>query len=143
MLLISSFENDKYLSAKKEFKDNKNIYFFGESNYEDKEKLYSISDFFVLPSYSENFGLAIMQSLSYSCPVLTSSATPWNHIHNSSGFIFDDVTNDLNSSLKNIFALSDDDIKKLKNNCHNDLKDYRWEKIINNYVELYKRILNK
>ena len=143
MLLISSYENDNYLKAKKEFKDNKNIYFFGKSNHENKEKLYSISDFFVLPSYSENFGLAIMESLSYSCPVLTSAARPWTHLHNSSGLIFNNVKQDLNNSLKNIFALSDDDIKRFKNNCHNDLKNYRWGKITNDYMELYKKTLNK
>ncbi|QIZ20808.1 glycosyltransferase [Candidatus Pelagibacter giovannonii] len=143
MLLISSYENDNYLKAKKEFKDNKNIYFFGKSNLENKKKLYSISDFFVLPSYSENFGLAIMESLSYSCPVLTSSATPWTHLHNSSGLVFNDVKKDLNNSLKNVFALSDHDIIKFKNNCHNDLKDYKWEKISNDYIELYKKTLNK
>ena len=143
MLLISSYENDNYLKAKKEFKNNKNIYFFGKSNLENKKKLYSISDFFVLPSYSENFGLAIMESLSYSCPVLTSSATPWTHLHNSSGLVFNDVKKDLNNSLKNVFALSDHDIIKFKNNCHNDLKDYKWEKISNDYIELYKKTLNK
>ena len=47
VLLISSYENNEYLKTE-EFKENKNIIFYGESNFETKEKLYSISDFFIL-----------------------------------------------------------------------------------------------
>ena len=37
VLLISSYENNEYLKAKEEFKENKNIIFYGESNFETKK----------------------------------------------------------------------------------------------------------
>ena len=141
ILLISSYENAEYLKAKREFAENTNIIFFGESNFEIKEKLYSISDFFILPSYSENFGLVIMEALSYSCPVITSKYTPWRHINNNSGIIINDIKNELSEALYTIFNLTDKDLLSFKNNCHYDLKDYLWKKVIKEYIELYKLVL--
>lgn len=38
---------------------------------------YKNSDLFVLPSYTENFGMSILEALSFGCPVLVSKNTPW------------------------------------------------------------------
>ena len=141
VLLISSYENNEYLKAKEEFKENKNIIFYGESNFEIKEKLYSISDFFILPSYSENFGLVIMEALSYSCPVITTKFTPWLHIKNSSGLLISDIKIDLFNTLNTLFSLSEKDILFFKSKCHYDLKDFLWKKVIKEYIELYKFVL--
>ena len=141
ILLISSYKNTDYLNAEKEFEKNKNIIFFGESDFKIKEKLYSVSDFFILPSYSENFGLVIMESLSYSCPVITTKFTPWAHINNNSGLIMSNINQDLNNKLNILFNLSDKDILNFKKNCHLDLKDFTWKKVIKEYIELYKFVL--
>ena len=141
VLLISSYENNEYLKAKEDLKENKNIIFYGESNFETKEKLYSISDFFILPSYSENFGLVIMEALSYSCPVITTKFTPWLHIKNSSGLLISDINNDLCNTLNTLFSLSEKDILSFKRKCHYDLKDFLWKKVIKEYIELYKFVL--
>lgn len=141
VLLISSYENNEYLKAKEEFKENKNIIFYGESDFEIKEKLYSISDFFILPSYSENFGLVIMEALSYSCPVITTKFTPWSHIKNNSGLLMSDIKIDLFNTLNTLFSLSEKDILLFKSKCHYDLKDFLWKKVIKEYIELYKFVL--
>ena len=141
ILLISSYKNTDYLNAEKEFEKNKNIIFFGESDFKIKEKLYSVSDFFILPSYSENFGLVIMESLSYSCPVITTKFTPWAYINNNSGLIMSNINQDLNNKLNILFNLSDKDILNFKKNCHLDLKDFTWKKVIKEYIELYKFVL--
>lgn len=44
---------------------------------EEKTKLYQESSLFCLPSYSENFGMVIAESLSCGVPVITTNGTPW------------------------------------------------------------------
>lgn len=45
-----------------------------------KEKLYREADIFILPSFSENFGIVIGEALSYGVPVITTHGTPWQSL---------------------------------------------------------------
>lgn len=44
---------------------------------EAKTALFARADLFVLPTYSENFGIAIAEALAYGIPVLTTRGAPW------------------------------------------------------------------
>lgn len=46
-----------------------------------KLMLYSRSDLFILPSYSENFGNVVAEALACGVPVITTKATPWQDIN--------------------------------------------------------------
>ena len=54
--------------------------FAGAVDDETKWKLLSSADLFVLPSYSESFGLAIAEALAAGVPVITTRATPWSEL---------------------------------------------------------------
>ena len=43
----------------------------------EKHALYGSADLFILPTYSENFGLSIAEALSHELPVLTTTGAPW------------------------------------------------------------------
>jgi glycosyltransferase involved in cell wall biosynthesis len=45
-----------------------------------KIQCYQEADLFVLPSYSENFGMAVAEALSHKMPVITTRATPWEEL---------------------------------------------------------------
>jgi len=53
------------------------VKFAGEALGEQKARLYEGAELFVLPSFSENFGLVIAEALSWGIPVITTQATPW------------------------------------------------------------------
>ncbi len=53
------------------------IRFMGAVSDADKWDVYRNADLFVLPSYSENFGIVIGEALGMGVPVITTTATPW------------------------------------------------------------------
>ena len=54
------------------------IRFHGPVADADKWALYASADLFVLPSYSENFGLVVGEALAAGVPVITTTAAPWD-----------------------------------------------------------------
>jgi glycosyltransferase involved in cell wall biosynthesis len=42
-----------------------------------KADLYSRADLFVLPTFSENFGIVVAEALAYGIPVITTKGSPW------------------------------------------------------------------
>ena len=47
---------------------------------EEKWTLYRESDVFVLPTYSENFGIAVAEALACGTPAITTKGTPWQDL---------------------------------------------------------------
>jgi len=54
--------------------------FVGPVEGQQKEKLYRDADLFVLPSYSENFGMSAAEALASGLPVITTRGTPWKDL---------------------------------------------------------------
>ena len=56
------------------------VVYLGAVYGEAKAQLYAQADLFVLPSFSENFGVVILEALAQACPVITTQATPWQSL---------------------------------------------------------------
>jgi glycosyltransferase involved in cell wall biosynthesis len=54
--------------------------FIGGVYGDSKWKLYEESDLFILPTYSENFGIVVAEALSTGLPVITTTGTPWQEL---------------------------------------------------------------
>lgn len=54
--------------------------FVGPVEGQQKLELYREADLFVLPSYSENFGMSIAEALANAVPVITTRRTPWKDL---------------------------------------------------------------
>jgi glycosyltransferase involved in cell wall biosynthesis len=53
------------------------VSFVGPLHGRQKDAAYQSADLFVLPTYSENFGMAVAEALAHGVPVLTTTGAPW------------------------------------------------------------------
>ena len=84
---------------------------------DEKWRLFQTSDFFVLPTHSENFGLAIAESLASGTPVITTVGTPWNDLNDTnSGAWIEIGTQPLTDTLRKFLALSDEELETMGRN---------------------------
>lgn len=82
-----------------------------------KWELFQTSDFFVLPTHSENFGLAIAESLASGTPVITTVGTPWNDLNSSNcGAWIEIGTQPLVETLRRFLSLSDEELETMGKN---------------------------
>lgn len=82
--------------------------FRGFVSREEKDRLYREADLFVLPTYSENFGLVVPEALSRSVPVVTTTGTPWEDLNTRRcGWWIETGTEPLVEALREAIALSD------------------------------------
>ena len=59
---------------------SQSVFVLGNITGQRKLMLYSCSDIFILPSYSENFGNVVAEALACGVPVITTKGTPWKDI---------------------------------------------------------------
>lgn len=82
-----------------------------------KWELFQTSDFFVLPTHSENFGLAIAESLASGTPVITTVGTPWNDLNSSNAGAWIEIgTQPLVETLRRFLSLSDGELETMGKN---------------------------
>ncbi|MGL5080762.1 MAG: glycosyltransferase [Microcoleaceae cyanobacterium] len=77
-----------------------------------KASALTCADLFVLPTHSENFGIAIAESLAHAVPVITTKGAPWqNLIEYNCGWWIENNQKELKTALLNAMKLSDSERK--------------------------------
>lgn len=56
------------------------VTFAGPSYGAEKGLIYQSADLYVLPSFSENFGVSVAEALAHGLPVITTTGTPWGRV---------------------------------------------------------------
>ena len=94
-----------------------NITFPGGIYGEQKWELYRDCDFFILPTYSENFGYVIAESLACGTPVITTREAPWEDLERfHCGSWINRDKESLKKSIFQFISFNSDDLKKLGRN---------------------------
>lgn len=121
------------------------IIFTGAVYSEAKEYFYKMAKYFVLPSFSENFGVVVLEALAAGTPVLTTTGTPWQILEEKGcGLWVKPEVSALQNALEKLLTLSDEQFSIMSENSKNFVKEnYLWEKSSEKLLSLYNEILNK
>ncbi len=121
-----------------------NIEFLGEINDTHKWQQYINSDIFVLPSFSENFGIVIGEALASGVPVITTKETPWRQVEGyECGWWIDLGVDALVDALKNAISMSDRQRRDKGNNGKRLIAEtYNTVAICNTMASVYNWMLN-
>ena len=119
------------------------VIFFGNSN--EIDQILSYSDLFLLPSETESFGLAALEAMAWSVPVVSSNSggLPEVNFDGISGYLSN--VGDVDSMAENALKILSDDatLKQFKDNALNTAKQFDIKNILPLYEELYHKALNK
>lgn len=101
------------------------------------------ADLFVLPTYSENFGIAIAESLSYAVPVITTKGTPWQDLKNyQCGWWIDNNCEALISALQEGMQLSEQERKEMGLRGRDLVAaKYNWSFVTQQMASVYRWLL--
>ena len=113
--------------------------------YDQKEKIFLNSDCFLLPSKSENFGMSIVEALSYGVPVLTTEETPWKVLQKiNAGKIIKFSQENLTINLREMLSMNHEELLAMGSRGKKFLKEtYDIEMMILEYIKFYKEVLKK
>ena len=112
---------------------------FGEA----KHKLYMESSLFVLPTYSENFGMVIAEALACGVPVVTTNGTPWQELNDEKiGWCVDLSEENIEKAIREALALPAEELSAMGQKGSKHINDnYLYTSVAKKNIELYKWIL--
>ena len=108
----------------------------------EKWRLFQTSDFFMLPTHSENFGLAIAESLASGTPVITTVGTPWSDLNSSEAGAWIEIgTEPLVETLRRFLGLSEDELETMGRNGRKLIETkYSAHVMAEQMMEVYKSV---
>ena len=143
MMVGEGPEKEKAEMLCKKLKIKDSVYIFGNTN--ETINILSFSDLFLLTSSTESFGLAALEAMASSVPVISTNAggLPEVNINGVSGYMSNvgDIDDMVSNSLK---ILSDNNVNnEFKENARKQSEKYDIHKIVPFYESIYITAMNK
>jgi glycosyltransferase involved in cell wall biosynthesis len=124
---------------------NQRVKFLGKLFGKEKDEYLASADILVLPTHSENFGLAIAEALSMSVPVICTKGAPWKGlIEKKAGWWIDIGIEPLVETLKVALNTDKQILDKMGQNGEEWMKkDFSWDSVAKKMIKTYKRLANQ
>lgn len=113
-------------------------------NFDDLAKLevYRSADMFVLPSFSENFGIVVAEALAQGLPVITTTGTPWQDLEvYGCGWWVEPSVAGLSAALRTAMLMPTDSLRMMGLKGQNYVQRYNWSNIAEMMENVYYWIL--
>ena len=118
------------------------IEYLGPVEAQAKAAAYRDADLFVLPSFSENFGVVIAEALAYGVPVITTRATPWAELEtHHCGWWIETGVEALAGALREAMNMDDDQRRAMGARGRELARRYDWNEIAGQTAALYRWLL--
>jgi len=119
------------------------VIFLGDVSGARKEALLQLCDLFILPSQSENFGIAVAEALSAGSPVLISDQVGLasDVVHSQSGLVFSLNGESFSKQFGQLIKNPDFRAKCAANAKNFAQKQYGWDDITQKQITLYEQII--
>lgn len=108
-----------------------------------KQLLLQGSDIFTLTSFSENFGIAVLEAMASGLPVIVTPGVALSDIvtKNQLGFVPDLSTQEITAAISR-FLQNPDEAKQMGKRARKFIQEnYTWDKIATDLIEVYQAIL--
>lgn len=116
------------------------VAFRGHVEGADKETAFREADIFVLPSFSENFGIVIAEALGRGLPVIVSQATPWQKVEEYGCGYW--IPLDCGEWIKSILRMSEQDTSEIGRRGRRwMIEEYSPAPIASQMTTLYKALI--
>lgn len=113
---------------------------FGEA----KIKLYQSSALFVLPSYSENFGMVIAEAMSCGVPVITTRCCPWEILNDTrTGWCIDLSVDNLTDTLRQAMNMNPSKLFDMGQRASLLVREnFDYRSVAKKTMEMYKLVID-
>ena len=111
----------------------------------DKLDAFAAADLFILPTHSENFGIAIAEALALGVPTITTHGAPWNELlsHKCGWWVPIDVEN-ITTALHQALSMPDEELKSMGARGKDLISNkYTWPAIASQMGDVYRWLLGQ
>lgn len=104
---------------------------------------YQAASIFVLPTYSENFGITVAEALIAGVPVITTTSTPWGDLPSEGlGWIVENDIGQLTAALQAAVDLTEAQLAEMRDKAEAYTQSrFRWDAIAKMYIDTYASLL--
>ncbi|MBL38617.1 MAG: hypothetical protein CMP07_09420 [Xanthomonadales bacterium] len=118
------------------------VTFLGSLDDVERSRAYAQADLFILPSFSENFGVVVAEAMSHGLPVIATHGTPWSAVEDRGcGWWVAPDLEGLTGALAHAFGLDQASLCRMGARAREYAKEFAWEKIGRQTVAVYRWVL--
>lgn len=113
--------------------------FVGELRDPWRVRMLASASLFVLPTFSENFGIVVLEALASGCPVVTTTGTPWSMLpERGCGWWVDAEPPSLAGALADAMSRSDKELRIMGQRGRALVEsDFTWQSVANQMHQVY------